>query len=88
MARAKSFHENQCPQDHFLFLQKFFGRHRCSPSASPRRLHTARIDVKLCEDVADDARRRFTSLKVKKKKMIPPGVEPGIFGSEDRRLIH
>ena len=55
---------------------------------TPRRLHTARIDVKLCEDVADDAGRRPMSLKVKKKKLILPGIEPGISGSVDRRLIH
>ena len=38
---------------------------------TPRRLHTARIDVKLCEDVADDAGRPFMPLKVKKKGNSP-----------------
>ena len=44
---------------------------------TPRRPHTARIDLKLCEDVADDAGRPSMPLKVKKKGNFPQaGIEP------------
>ena len=50
-------------------LQKFLASIDARLQLPPRRLHTARIDVKLCEDVADDARRRPMSSKVKKRKI-------------------
>ena len=69
MARAKSFHENQCstcPQE--MLFAKVFWQASMLTFSSPRRLHTAQIDVKLCDDVADDARRRSMSSEIKKKK--------------------
>ena len=71
-----------------LFVCKSFWHASMLAVKTPRRLHTARIDLKLCEDVADDAGRPSMFLKRKKKKLILPGIEPGISGSVDRRLIH
>ena len=56
-------------------FQKSVWLHRCSPSALPRRLHAAQIDVELCEDVANDARRRSMGLKLKKRKLPPLRIE-------------
>ncbi|ACO61512.1 predicted protein [Micromonas commoda] len=44
-------------------LQKFLASIDARLQLPPRRLHTARIDVKLCEDVADDARLEYWSQK-------------------------
>ena len=52
-------------------LQKFLASIDARLQLPPRRLHTARIDVKLCEDVADDAGRPSMPLKVKKYDFPP-----------------
>ena len=56
-----------------LFVCKSFWLASMLALKPPRRLHTARIDVKLRQDVADDARRRYMSSEIKKRKIDATG---------------
>ena len=54
-----------------LFVCKSFWHASMLAVKTPRRLHTARIDVKLCEDVADDAARPSMSSEMQKRNRSP-----------------
>ena len=54
-----------------VFFCKSFWHASMLAVKTRRRLHTARIDVKLCEGVADDARKKSPKPEVKKRKYPP-----------------